>query len=92
MTDVTFLSDWQDSPPPDPTRVLVFEVDVPDAFSTIAIGRGLRQEDGALIRFASDWRPMLDVARAIRDTGHPVECEVPSWAILGVTHPEDGAA
>ena len=68
--------------PPDPDDVLVFEVECPDAFSTIAIGHGLRESDGTMVRFVGDWREMLTVAAAIRDTGHPVTCSVPSYAVL----------
>jgi len=77
------LSKWTD--PPDPDAVLVFEVEMPDAYSTIAIGHGLRESDGTMVRFAGDWRELLTVAAAIRDSGHPVSTSFPSWAVLGVS-------
>ena len=86
MTDYT--SEWNE---PDNDDVLVFEVEVPDAFSTVAIGHGLRESDGTMVRFAGDWRKMLEVARAIRDGGHPVTCSVPAYAVLGVSRPRPAA-
>jgi hypothetical protein len=45
-----------------------------------------------MVRFAGDWRQMLTVAEAIRETGEPVACEVPPYAVLRVTRPPKVAA
>jgi hypothetical protein len=81
MTD--YMSDWQEPPPQDIEDVE--DVEVPEAFSTVAIGLGIRGKDGCMIRFAGDWRQMLEIAEAIRDTGEAQPCDVPAFAVLGVS-------
>jgi hypothetical protein len=77
MTDEWQLEDDMD-------LVFVESVHSPAAASTIAIGEGVRRSDDRLVSFAADWRPMLELAQAIRDTGAPQVARIPSWAILTV--------
>jgi hypothetical protein len=81
MTD--YMADWQEPPPQD--VVDVSDVEVPEALSTVAIGHGIRRKDGCEVRFAGGWRAMIEIADAIRDTGEAQPCEVPSYAVLGVS-------
>jgi hypothetical protein len=71
--------------PQEPTTdVLVDTVRATHAGSTVALGEGIRECDGRPVSFAADWRPMLELAQAIRDTGPPQTARIPSWAILTV--------
>jgi hypothetical protein len=48
---------------------------------SITIAEGI-DEAGNKIRFAGDWRPLREIAEAIKQGEEP-EVEVPDWAVLG---------
>lgn len=60
------------------THVTVQEVTLTPG-STIATGVGVT-DDGTIIEFAADWRPMRDIERALAQ-GELVETDLPGWAI-----------
>jgi hypothetical protein len=77
-----YMADWQEPPPQD-----IVDVVVPGAYTTIAIGLGIRRRDGCEVRFAGDRRPVLAIAEAIRATGESQPYDVPLYAVLGVSRP-----
>jgi hypothetical protein len=54
--------------------------------STIAYGVG-RSERGDLVHFAGDWRPMLEILKAVQE-GEEVVVELEPWQIVAVIPPE----
>ena len=87
---MTYLSEWQE--PPSADLVDCYEVSVPDAYSSVAIGHGLRRRDHMMVRFAGELRQMLTIADEIKSTGEPVACAVPPFAVLRVSRPPREAA
>ena len=60
--------------------LIVTKVEIP-AMSSLGHGEGW-DEDGRLVRFAGDHRPMRDLGEAVA-TGEVVEGEIESWQVIG---------
>jgi hypothetical protein len=75
--------DWQSV-----ERIAVEAVIAPERLSTVAMGEGVRECDGRRVSFTGEWRPMLEVAQAIKEGHRPITVSVPRNAILW-TEPED---
>lgn len=76
-----YMSEWQAEPEGD--LVAIDTVRAPGAASTLALGEGRRECDGRRVTFAGDWRPMMQIARAIEAGETPV-ARVPRYAVLSV--------
>jgi hypothetical protein len=56
----------------------------PQGTVTRAVGT---TEDGSVVIFAGDWRPMRDLQAYVEEEGG-VDVEVEDWAVLSVTSPD----
>lgn len=62
--------------------VYATHVDIPPVPTSVWTGRGT-DENGRVIRFAGDWRPMRDLAQAL-EVEPEIPVEVPWWSVLEV--------
>lgn len=64
--------------------MLQLEHVLPRPYSTVWFGFGRDVETGRELWFASDWRPMRDLAEALAADEDPdIVVEVPAWALFG---------
>lgn len=66
--------------------VFVTHVDIPPVPSSVITGRGT-DENGRVVTFAGDWRPMLALAEALKNEPE-IPVDVPWWAVLTVEQGE----
>lgn len=54
--------------------------------STVWVGEG-EDADGRVVSFGGDWRPMRDLAEALREAGS-AEAWIEDWQVLAVGEPD----
>ena len=67
---------------PNTRLIAVTRVSIP-AMSTIGYGRGV-DDQGNLVRFAGDHRPLRQLGEALAAATEPIEVEVADWQALSI--------